>query len=102
MCGIVGSIQTGEHVPLRDAVRRAMDHMVHRGPDGQGLEEFIVRNGTASSTLGAPPIRSEEHTSELQSPDHLVCRLLLQKKKHIPPSARKKKDRTIQLEYIAL
>src|SRR5258708_22738475 len=28
--------------------------------------------------LGA---RSEEHTSELQSPDHLVCRLLLEKKK---------------------
>src|SRR5258708_26381086 len=30
----------------------------------------------------APPWRSEEHTSELQSPDHLVCRLLLEKKKH--------------------
>src|SRR5438552_14357221 len=28
-----------------------------------------------------PPRRSEEHTSELQSPDHLVCRLLLEKKK---------------------
>src|SRR5207244_8338094 len=31
--------------------------------------------------------RSEEHTSELQSPDHLVCRLLLEKKKagkHLP------------------
>src|SRR5258708_18897279 len=30
-----------------------------------------------------PPteVRSEEHTSELQSPDHLVCRLLLEKKK---------------------
>src|SRR5947208_12125217 len=27
--------------------------------------------------------RSEEHTSELQSPDHLVCRLLLEKKKQI-------------------
>src|SRR5947208_13432827 len=27
--------------------------------------------------------RSEEHTSELQSPDHLVCRLLLEKKKNI-------------------
>src|SRR5258708_21758728 len=27
--------------------------------------------------------RSEEHTSELQSPDHLVCRLLLEKKKRI-------------------
>src|SRR5258708_783420 len=34
---------------------------------------------------GAAPLsgtaRSEEHTSELQSPDHLVCRLLLEKKK---------------------
>src|SRR5258708_31060204 len=28
--------------------------------------------------------RSEEHTSELQSPDHLVCRLLLEKKKKKP------------------
>src|SRR5258708_13179136 len=28
--------------------------------------------------------RSEEHTSELQSPDHLVSRLLLEKKKHTP------------------
>src|SRR5438552_8569578 len=36
------------------------------------------------STIPQPipvPIRSEEHTSELQSPDHLVCRLLLEKKK---------------------
>src|SRR5258708_15831512 len=34
--------------------------------------------------------RSEEHTSELQSPDHLVCRLLLEKKKQTatrPPPA---------------
>src|SRR5207244_13040400 len=29
-----------------------------------------------------PCARSEEHMSELQSPDHLVCRLLLDKKKH--------------------
>src|SRR5258708_22048004 len=27
-------------------------------------------------------LRSEEHTSELQSPDHLVCRLLLEKKRN--------------------
>src|SRR5947208_12557844 len=33
--------------------------------------------------------RSEEHTSELQSPDHLVCRLLLEKKK-------KKKKKKLQ------
>src|SRR5256886_9417778 len=30
----------------------------------------------------APPARSEEHTSELQSQSNLVCRLLLEKKKH--------------------
>src|SRR5207244_11356269 len=33
------------------------------------------------STSAGGPDRSEEHTSELQSPDHLVCRLLLEKKK---------------------
>src|SRR5258708_29211492 len=34
--------------------------------------------------LGIAGGRSEEHTSELQSPDHLVCRLLLEKKKQTP------------------
>src|SRR5258708_23140741 len=36
---------------------------------------------TAMSTISVFDFRSEEHTSELQSPDHLVCRLLLEKKK---------------------
>src|SRR5258708_21419106 len=35
---------------------------------------------TPSSNIGRWAPRSEEHTSELQSPDHLVCRLLLEKK----------------------
>src|SRR5258708_26116865 len=34
-----------------------------------------------SSAHSSSAFRSEEHTSELQSPDHLVCRLLLEKKK---------------------
>src|SRR5258708_17364678 len=42
--------------------------------------------------------RSEEHTSELQSPDHLVCRLLLEKKKtpkalHPRPAVRRRPTR---------
>src|SRR5258708_27168023 len=40
--------------------------------------------GTLTMTQAASnalTLRSEEHTSELQSPDHLVCRLLLEKKK---------------------
>src|SRR5215216_5212240 len=36
---------------------------------------------TGTSPEGRSVWRSEEHTSELQSPDHLVCRLLLEKKK---------------------
>src|SRR5207244_6977311 len=40
------------------------------------------RSPIASPRAGAGVLmRSEEHTSELQSPDHLVCRLLLEKKK---------------------
>src|SRR5258708_17301536 len=38
------------------------------------------------STLVNINNRSEEHTSELQSPDHLVCRLLLEKKKKTKPN----------------
>src|SRR5258708_26015341 len=41
--------------------------------------------------------RSEEHTSELQSPDHLVCRLLLEKKKNLS----RKKTITPQDKYTA-
>src|SRR2546426_7491947 len=35
-----------------------------------------------SRAANHPAVRSEEHTSELQSPCNLVCRLLLEKKKH--------------------
>src|SRR5258708_18560049 len=37
-----------------------------------------------------PHLRSEEHTSELQSPDHLVCRLLLENKNRVPPNHRRR------------
>src|SRR5258708_25587925 len=36
---------------------------------------------SSSGVIFVYSLRSEEHTSELQSPDHLVCRLLLEKKK---------------------
>src|SRR5438552_18991897 len=46
-------------------------------------ERFMrSRPGRITPPTNLPsPLRSEEHTSELQSPDHLVCRLLLEKKK---------------------
>src|SRR5438309_4946020 len=40
-----------------------------------------VRVGEYAEQFGGWPVRSEEHTSELQSQFHLVCRLLLEKKK---------------------
>src|SRR5699024_11440239 len=44
-----------------------------------GTEE--EREGTAAALASAAAVRSEEHTSELQSRFDLVCRLLLEKKK---------------------
>src|SRR5258708_31902612 len=54
--------------------------------------DFAIAEAESWSTGGWPRVhlgrakmntRSEEHTSELQSPDHLVCRLLLEKKKSL-------------------
>src|SRR5256885_13148132 len=46
--------------------------------DGRSVETFVVYPESNGKT---PVVRSEEHTSELQSPCNLVCRLLLEKKK---------------------
>src|SRR4051794_41503612 len=48
--------------------------------------------GRSLGSYVAARLRSEEHTSELQSPVHLVCRLLLEKKK-------KKKTRLTTIQY---
>src|SRR5258708_40187148 len=58
---------------LHDAlpILPSMRHGYHRGPFWRPHRSRDCRH----------PWRSEEHTSELQSPDHLVCRLLLEKKK---------------------
>src|SRR5258708_22695862 len=49
------------------------------GESGQGRARMCP-SSPMSKAHSRP--RSEEHTSELQSPDHLVCRLLLEKKKN--------------------
>src|SRR2546426_6808589 len=51
------------------------------GPQGSGiLRSMSLANCLIDLPVG--PSRSEEHTSELQSPCNLVCRLLLEKKKN--------------------
>src|SRR5438876_11392552 len=66
----------GDRTRLREPAARRPDSELSRGvlPDHPGLP--------AVAPAAARPLarRSEEHTSELQSPVHLVCRLLLEKK----------------------
>src|SRR3989449_3184046 len=56
-----------------------------QGPrEGRHLDELLLREGEPPLQFAVEPrsrSRSEEHTSELQSRLHLVCRLLLEKKK---------------------
>src|SRR3989454_7948278 len=53
-----------------------------RGRDRDRRRPDVARGRLVSGDpQGAPAGRSEEHTSELQSPCNLVCRLLLEKKK---------------------
>src|SRR5437867_5280564 len=75
--------------------RNAFDHFrIAIGkllPDTEVVSEAWPKLGTTdftahiTKTISAKPdllVRSEEHTSELQSPYELVCRLLLEKKNH--------------------
>src|SRR3712207_7264056 len=66
--------------PRRPADRRA----AAVGPD-PGLVDVRPAPAQARVDRRDPVPRSEEHTSELQSRQYLVCRLLLEKKKRITP-----------------
>src|SRR5690625_6319865 len=62
--------------PIHDI---AQSVSTNAAPIGRGAVITAISTGMLASV--AVPARSEEHTSELQSRGHLVCRLLLAKKK---------------------
>src|SRR5258708_32038625 len=63
-----------------EALRRTVSAIWERGDlEGRATTQRYGRSDCDTPACHAS--RSEEHTSELQSPDHLVCRLLLEKKK---------------------
>src|SRR2546430_5595455 len=64
--------------------RFAREGEQQHGPRGAGGRP-VTRRLYLRVTCSEPLSRSEEHTSELQSQSNLVCRLLLEKKKHEPP-----------------
>ena len=63
-----------------------VDRLVMTAPTPDGKVNPLV--------LVAARLRSEEHTSELQSRQYLVCRLLLEKKKQKPEEKKKKKNKS--------
>src|SRR5258708_24056840 len=65
--------------PYTTLFRSSADVLAVEGKRGVPRGEKFWRPGVRR-VAGAQAGRSEEHTSELQSPDHLVCRLLLEKK----------------------
>src|SRR2546426_1669461 len=56
--------------------------LVRRPQEGQRIAPEVLRNIVVALLDRDAVSRSEEHTSELQSPCNLVCRLLLEKKKN--------------------
>src|SRR5258708_20687907 len=83
------TVRTIRQAPLTGENRRArqMERLECRNKADEAkilprdLAPYIIRCLAGDSQKPADDDRSEEHTSELQSPDHLVCRLLLEKKK---------------------
>src|SRR6266699_6862886 len=67
---------------------------------GDGYHLTEVKSSSSLKEEHIPDVRSEEHTSELQSRPHLVCRLLLEKKKQnrIPRTILKKKKKLIVIK----
>src|SRR5690625_7740628 len=66
-----------------DAIAIRIKHRIvsiHCFPNGNGRHSRLMADVIIDKIYGQP-VRSEEHTSELQSRGHLVCRLLLEKKK---------------------
>src|SRR3712207_6983201 len=66
----------GQRAKIRLVNEMDSDHPMHHPFHVHGAGRFLVL-----ARDGAPEPRSEEHTSELQSRQYLVCRLLLEKKK---------------------
>src|SRR5690348_17423279 len=73
------------YTTLFRSILSALSHeLVTRGVRSSrhaGQDHFTRKGQSLCAQAQAAVMRSEEHTSELQSPVHLVCRLLLEKKK---------------------
>src|SRR3712207_7207123 len=77
---------------FRSLRNRVVEGREQRVPIGlgewQSLDDLAIAGADRGTTVEGDPVgRSEEHTSELQSRQYLVCRLLLEKKNNPVPRA---------------
>src|SRR5256885_10244326 len=75
---IAGHEHVGEELHLDAHLALALTRFA---PSARHVEREMTRRQAARARVISRSTRSEEHTSELQSPCNLVCRLLLEKKK---------------------
>src|SRR2546426_5900727 len=85
------STASAERLPLRQCATISRE-----------LSSSCTRRGRSPNGIKWPRKRSEEHTSELQSPCNLVCRLLLEKKKNSHEAQNGVEEIDIQLTTVVL
>src|SRR2546429_6747080 len=76
--------RSNNHIPPAPptrAARDALEMLLYRLIVLGLWERLLLKSLSVTTKPAVKPLRSEEHTSELQSRLHLVCRLLLEKKK---------------------
>src|SRR5258708_15663670 len=78
---VVGKPEEGRYIQLRKEWKTHLPLRFLFFFEFQALLTVLLSLPFLLACLNPGNDRSEEHTSELQSPDHLVCRLLLEKKK---------------------
>src|SRR3712207_8808943 len=77
---VAGDLQAGPAEPLEHVAAHAAETNHSDVHGGSSSGRYGLRAGADGDVS-----RSEEHTSELQSRQYLVCRLLLEKKNKLPP-----------------
>src|SRR5436305_12005021 len=79
---VIYTLSLHDALPILSGLENVGGHLATHGAEPDEADDNVIAH------RHSPLLRSEEHTSELQSRPHLVCRLLLEKKKTDPPAIR--------------
>src|SRR5690606_41830237 len=74
---VVGSMELDEVLSQRDSINTRLLHVIDAATEPWGIKANRIEIKDLTPPVDITNARSEEHTSELQSRENLVCRLLL-------------------------